>query len=153
MFGRLATCATAFLLLFASQVSAEAVEPYAVSKARVSGLCKNESSQVAKNRKWQSFAGCEPFAINGDRSLFFAQLHLTCTKRPRYVKVRLARLLPDGKKDTTGTTTWVLGKDAPLIWEGTTWWESNTRNPIVAQFKVVGGKCVSDQRQIKWWMP
>jgi hypothetical protein len=67
--------------------------------------------------------------------------------------MRLARLNADGSKDTTGTNTWVLGKDAPLIWEGTTWWESNTRRPIVAQFKVVGGKCVSDERQIKWWMP
>jgi hypothetical protein len=136
-----------------SPATGQPVMPFAADKAKTSGLCKAEADQAYKSGKWTTFAGCEPFTIGGARSLFFAQLHLTCTKRPRWVKIRLARLLPDGKKDTTGTNTWTLGKDAPLKWQGTMWWESKTKHPIVAQFKVGGGKCVSNERQFKWWTP
>jgi hypothetical protein len=127
-------------------------QPYAVAAAKKSGLCKNTDPQTYKSKQWTTFAGCEPFVIGGDRSLFFAQLRLKCTKRPKYVKMRLARQTPIGL-DTTGTNTWVLGKNAPLNWSGTMWWESKTKHPIVAQFKVVGGSCVSQERQFKWWTP
>jgi hypothetical protein len=142
-------------LLFAivSPVSAVSTAPYAVAAAKTSGLCKATEPQSYKSGKWTTFAGCEPFDVGGPRSLFFAQLHLDCEKRPRWVKIRLARLLPDGTKDTTGTNTWTLGPDAPIKWQGTTWWESKTKHPIVAQFKVGGGKCVSSERQLKWWTP
>jgi hypothetical protein len=153
MRGRIATCVIAFLFLFGSQVQASATEPYVVSIAKKSGLCKNENTQNYKTSKWTTFRGCEPFALGGDRSLFFAQLHLTCTKPPKYVKIRIARLLPNGKRDTTGTTTWVLGKGTPKTWQGATYWELKTDHPVVAQFKVGGGKCYSNQRQFKWWQP
>jgi len=150
--GRLATCATAFTLLFATQVSAEGAEPYVVATAKKSGLCKNEANQKV-NGKWQTFKDCEPFVLGGERSLFFVQLHINCEKRPKYVKLRLARLLPDGKKDTTGTTTFSFTPETTKDWQGTMWWEAKTKHPIVAQYKVVGGKCYSDQRQVKWWQP
>jgi hypothetical protein len=133
-------------------VIGKGLEPYAVAQAKTSGLCKNTDQQSYKQGKWTTFAGCEPLDLGGDRSLFFAQLRLVCEKRPKYVKMRLARQTPDGL-NTTGTNTWVMGKNAPLNWSGTMWWESNTRHPIVAQFKVVGGKCVSNERQLKWWQP
>jgi hypothetical protein len=152
MRGRIATCATAFTLLFALQVSADATEPYVVTTAKKSGLCKVESDQRVTG-KWQTFKDCEPFVLGGDRSLFFAQLHINCTERPKYVKLRIARLKPDGTKDTTGTTTWSFTKDTTKDWQGIMWWESKTTYPIVAQYKVVGGKCYSDQRQFKWWQP
>jgi hypothetical protein len=139
-------------VLLAAPVVALDAQPYAVATAKTSGLCKNTDAQSYKPGKWTTFAGCEPFALGGDRSMFFAQLRLVCDKQPRYVKMRLARLTADGL-NTTGTNTWVLGKNAPLNWSGTTWWESNTKHPIVAQFKVVGGKCVSNERQFKWWQP
>jgi hypothetical protein len=142
----------AVLVLIASPVIGKGLEPYAVAKAKTSGLCKNTDTQAYKPGKWTTFAGCEPLALGGDRSLFFAQLRLVCEKRPKYVKMRLARQTPDGL-NTTGTNTWVMGKNAPLNWSGTMWWESNTKHPIVAQFKVVGGKCVSNERQFKWWQP
>ena len=151
MLGRIATCATAFTLLFATQVSAEGAEPYIVPMAKKSGLCKVTSDQSVTG-KWQTFKDCEPFVLGGERSLFFVQLHINCTKRPKYVKLRLARLTPDGK-DTTGTTTFSFTPDTTKDWQGTMWWESKTTYPIVAQYKVVGGKCYSDQRQIKWWQP
>jgi hypothetical protein len=127
-------------------------QPYAVAAAKKSGFCKNTDPQSYKQKKWTTFAGCEPFVIGGDRSMFFAQLRLKCTKRPKYVKMRLARQTPEGL-NTTGTNTWVMGKNAPLNWSGTMWWESKTKHPIVAQFKVVGGSCVSQERQFKWWTP
>lgn len=139
-------------LLLVNPVGALDAQPYGVAAAKNSGLCKNTDNQSYKSKKWTTFAGCEPFALGGDRSMFFAQLRLECTKPPRYVKMRLARLTPDGM-DTTGTNTWVLGESAPLSWSGTIWWESKTAYPIVAQFKVVGGKCVSNERQFKWWQP
>jgi hypothetical protein len=142
----------AVLVLIASPVIGKGLEPYAVAQAKTSGLCKNTGPQAYKPGKWTTFAGCEPFALGGDRSLFFAQLRLVCEKRPKYVKMRLARQQPDGL-NTTGTNTWVMGKNAPLNWSGTMWWESKTKHPIVAQFKVVGGKCVSNERQFKWWQP
>jgi hypothetical protein len=142
----------AVLVLIASPVIGKGLEPYAVAQAKTSGLCKNTDQQAYKSGKWTTFAGCEPLALGGNRSLFFAQLRLVCEKRPKYVKMRLARQQPDGL-NTTGTNTWVMGKNAPLNWSGTMWWESNTRHPIVAQFKVVGGKCVSNERQFKWWQP
>jgi len=143
----------AVLVLIASPVVGQGTQPYAAAQAKTSGLCKATDNQSYKSGKWTTFAGCEPFEIGGARSLFFAQLHLDCEKRPKWVKIRLARLLPDGSKDTTGTNTWTLGPDAPPKWQGSTWWESKTKYPMVAQFKVGGGKCISNERQFKWWTP
>lgn len=142
----------AVLVLIASPVIGKGLEPYAVAAAKTSGLCKSTDPQSYKSGKWTTFAGCEPFAIGGPRSLFFAQLRLVCSKQPKYVKMRIARQTPKGL-DTTGTTTWVMGKNAPKNWSGTMWWELKTTHPIVAQFKVVGGSCVSQERQFKWWTP
>jgi hypothetical protein len=145
----------AISLLVSSPVTSQAVSvepPYVVAKAKESGLQKSEDHQKASG-KWQTFKGIDPFVLDGDRSLFFAQLHLTCTKIPKYVKIRIARLLENGKRDTTGTTTWVLGKGTPKTWQGTTYWELKTKHPIVAQFKVGGGNCYSPERQFKWWQP
>jgi hypothetical protein len=151
---KMLTIAIAVSALLSSSVASKAslAEPYVVAKAKVSGLQKSEKRQ-GTNGKWQTFSGIKPFKLNGKRSLFFAQLHLTCTKPPKYVKIRIARLLPNGKRDTTGTTTWVLGKGTPKTWQGTTYWQLTTKHPIIAQYKVGGGKCYSPQRQFKWWQP
>jgi hypothetical protein len=149
---RIATCAIALSLVFTSQVHAEAAQPYIVATAKKSGICKVESDQRVTG-KWQTFKNCDPFVLGGERSLFFVQLHINCEKRPKYVKLRLARLKPDGTKDTTGTTTFSFTKETTRDWQGTMWWEAKTNYPIVAQYKVVGGKCYSDQRQFKWWQP
>jgi hypothetical protein len=136
----------------AAPVAANDTQPYVAAAAKKSGLCKNTERQTYKPGKWTTFQGCKPFELNGDRSLFFAQLRLKCTKRPKYVKMRLARHSPKGL-DTTGTNTWTIGKTGPKNWSGSMWWEIKTKHPIVAQFKVVGGSCVSQDRQFKWWQP
>ena len=148
---RVAMCAIALAVLLTQTAFANTVEPYLTSNAKKSGLQKNTKDQKVTG-KWQNFGGLKPFKLNGNRALFFAQLHLNCTKRPKYVKIRLVRIQP-GKNDTTGTTTWSFTKDTTKDWQGTTWWESRTKRPIVAQFKVIGGNCYSDQRQLKWWQP
>ncbi len=150
---RLAAIIVMSVLMITAPVVADDNTPYVTAKAKVSGLCKNTETQTYKPYKWTTFQGCEPFDLGGSRSLFFAQLHLTCTKPPKYVKMRFARLLPDGKRDTTGTTTWVLGKGTPKTWQGSTYWEMKTKHPIVAQFKVGGGNCNSPERQFKYWTP
>lgn len=117
-----------------------------------SGIHKSTSTQRVKPYKWTNFKG-GGFKLGGPRALFFAQLHLTCTEKPKFVKIRLARHHKNGSLDTTGTDTWVLGTDMPNIWQGTIWWESKTKYPITAQFYVAGGKCSSPERQFKWWRP
>lgn len=123
-----------------------------IATTKKSGLCKDTTKQTARQMVWTSFAGCEPYKLNGKRSLFFAQLHLTCKKKPRWVKIRLARLTPSGI-DSTGTNTWVMGSRSPVKWQGAIVWESKTKYPMIAQFKYGGGSCVSTQRQFKWWQP
>lgn len=144
--------ALALVLIGATQVTADDLEPYVARESQHSKYQKSESDQRASS-KWQSFGDIAPFQLNGDRSLFFAQLHLKCSKKPRYAKIRLARLLPNGRLDTTGTNTWVLGKNASQTPILSLWWESKTTYPITAQFKVVGGSCVSTERQFKFWQP
>jgi len=145
-------CALILSLVTASEAKADTAAPYLVSTAKKSGYCKSTRDEFITG-KWQNFGGCQPFKLNGKRSLFFAQLHIDCTKRPKYVKIRIARLLPDGTKDTTGTTTWSFTKNTTKNWQGATYWESKTKYPMIAQYKVVGGQCYSDQRQFKWWQP
>lgn len=131
--------------------TADELQPY-ITGTKKSKFQKVEYNQYASNG-WQSFAGIRPYQLNGKRALFFAQLHLRCTKQPNSVKIRLARIHADGSLDTTGTNTWVMGKNAPKTFQGSLWWESLTKYPITAQFKVNGGKCVSTQRQLKFWQP
>lgn len=121
-------------------------------KIKKAGLHKNEVRQYITVNKWTDFQG-GGFTLNGKRTLFFAQLHLTCSKAPKYVKIRLARHHKNGSLDTTGTNTWIMGKKFPRTWQGSLWWESRTWHPITAQFYVSGGKCFSPQRQFKYWQP
>lgn len=86
------------------------------------------------------------------RALFFAHVRVTCTKKPRYVKLRFVRYGVDGR-DTTGTNTWVLGAASPKKWTISHSWTINTRDPVGVEVKIVGGNCVSTERQLKAWVP
>ena len=90
------------------------------------------------------------------RTLYCSKVHLNFTgkKKSRYVKIRLARVLPNGKLDTTGTTTWTLGKSAPKKWQGSMCWSIDTDYPVRAQVKIGGsGSYTSTLRQFKAWSP
>jgi FtsP/CotA-like multicopper oxidase with cupredoxin domain len=131
--------------------------PSQASKADQSGYKKSESNQALKtNGKWQTleFSGSNAWALNGDRTLWSAQAHVYCKKKPKYIKMRLARVKPGGSLDTTGTTTWTLGKNSTTKWQGSFLWATLSKYPMVVQIKVKGGKgCYSPLREFKYWQP
>lgn len=131
--------------------------PAHANAADSSGIKKSTSTQGLKtNGKWQtlSFEGSDAWELNGNRTLWSAQAHVYCSKKPKYIKMRLARVLPNGKYDTTGTTTWVTGKNSTSKWHGSFLWATNSKYPMIVQIKVKGGKgCYSPTREFKYWQP
>ncbi len=120
-----------------------------------SGLKKSESKQVLKtNNKWQTlkFKGDNAWKLNGDRTLWSVQAHVYCKKKPKYIKMRLARVKPNGKLDTTGTNTW--SAISTKKWQGSLLWATRSNYPVIVQIKLNGGKkCYSPSRQFKYWQP
>ena len=120
---------------------------------------KSTETQWIKGNKWTTldFNGKSKIKkLDKNRALYCTQVgfHFTKANKPKYVKVRFARILPDGSKDTTGTNTWVLGKNAPLAWHGSTCWSISTKHPVTVQVKVGGSKKYeSHLRQFKAWSP
>ncbi len=146
-----------FRKLVAVSISTALVLMLASSQADAgaSKLKKDESTVSLRTNKWTDipFKQGNAFKLNGERTLWVAQLHMKCKKKPRYVKMRLARKLPNGKLDTTGTTTYVYPKGIK-VWHGTLLWETKSKYPITVQYKIMGGsKCTSSSRQFKWWQP
>jgi hypothetical protein len=123
----------------------------------VDGIKKDSNTVALKIGKWQDvpFSKGNAFTLNGERTLWVAQLHMSCKKAPKYVKMRFARHLPNGKIDSTGTNTWMLnGKKPKKSWQGSLVWESNSTHPMTVQYKIMGGKgCKSSSRQFKYWQP
>jgi len=123
--------------------------------AGASKLKKDESTVSLRTNKWTNipFSSGNSFTLNGERTLWVAQLHMKCKKKPRYVKMRLARNLPNGKLDTTGTNTYAYPKGIK-VWNGTLLWETKSKHPMTVQYKIMGGGgCTSSNRQFKWWQP
>lgn len=127
------------------------------SMAGVSSLKKDTSTVGLRIGKWTDvpFDGSNSFTLNGERTLWAAQLHIRCDKAPKYIKMRFARHLPNGKLDTTGTNTWMTNKKFPYkSWQGSLLWETKSDYPMTVQYKIMGGSgCSSDSRQFKWWQP
>jgi hypothetical protein len=121
------------------------------------GIKKDTKTVTLKIGKWRDvpFNGNNAFTLNGERTLWVAQLHMSCRKAPKYIKMRFARHLPNGKIDSTGTNTWMLnGKKPKKSWQGSLMWESNSTHPMTVQYKIMGGKgCKSNSRQFKYWQP
>ena len=120
-----------------------------------SGMKKSETKQALKtNNTWQTlrFDGKDAWKLNGDRTLWSAQAHVHCSKTPKYIKLRLARVKPNGKLDTTGTNTW--SAIATKKWQGSMLWATYSTYPVIVQIKLHGGKnCYSPSRQFKYWQP
>lgn len=135
---------TLILMLSSSQADAGA-----------SKLKKDESTVSLRMNKWTDvpFSSGNSFTLNGKRTLWVAQLHVKCNKKPRYIKMRLARHLPSGKLDTTATTVYTYPKGIKT-WQGTLLWETRSKHPMTVQYKIMGGGgCTSSSRQFKWWQP
>lgn len=120
---------------------------------------KDESVQRLKANKWQTlkFDGKgKKIKGNGNRSLWCIQANVNVEgKAPQYVKLRFVRHLPNGKKDTTGTSTWVVGKTGMNVFYESTCWEFKSNYPVSAQIKVMGKSkyYYSSMRQFKMWTP
>ena len=141
----------AFILLFLFSFTNPVI-------AKNTYVWKSTTAQEIPRNKWTTlkFDGKSKMKPYGSRSIYCTQVHLTFgKKKPKWVKVRIARVLPSGKLDTTGTNTWVLGKNSPKKWQGATCWAINPKYPVVAQVKYGGGpKTVkSSLRQFKSWNP
>lgn len=94
------------------------------------------------------------------RTLFCAKVHVTMPKKdsnnPAYIKVRFARHRNDGTLDTTGTNTWVIGKNyKDKTFHASLCWTIDTKYRVTAQVRVVGNlnSYVSELRQFKAWSP
>lgn len=119
---------------------------------------KTESAQSIPNNKWVTLQFPEGSAmpIKSGRALYSVQVRIDCQgkAKPRYVKIRLSRIKPDGKRDTTATNTWVWTKRGPSVFYASHLWQINARHPVEAQIKIVGGAChVVTTRQFKQWQP
>ena len=93
-------------------------------------------------------------AINA-RGLYSIQVAIPCKgTKPDWIRLRLARVLPDGRLDTTGTNTWVIGQKAPQTLWLSHLWQINAHRPVKAQIKIHGGSCsYMTTRQFKLWIP
>ena len=123
-------------------------------------MWQSYENQSIKTGKWvtmQFKKNRTDIVKNGKgRTLYCSKVHLNFIgkKNPKYVKLRLARVLPNGKLDTTGTNTWVLGKSSPKKWQGSMCWSIDTEYPVRAQIKIGGkGSYTSTLRQFKAWSP
>ena len=119
---------------------------------------KTEETQWIKANGWKTlkFDGKTSISkMKRSRALYCTQVGLKLPeKRPSYIKIRFARVLPDGTLDTTATNTWVLNKKAPDTWHGSICWPISTKHPVKVQIKIKGsGSYESHLRQFKAWSP
>lgn len=134
------------------------VYPQSVT-ASESRLLKDTSVQKIPEGRWTNlqFDGRSTVRnAKGTRALYCTQVHLDIEKtKPKYVKIRFARHVPGKKLDTTGTNTWVIGKNGPRVFHGSMCWAIKTKYPVSVQVKVVGksSSWASPQRQLKLWAP
>ena len=126
-------------------------------------LKESKSRQVIHTNTWAnlSFAGSDSLKRKKNyRTLFCAKVHIVMPKKdssnPTYLKLRFARHLPNGTLDTTGTNTWVIGKNfTGATFHASVCWTMDTKYSVTAQVKLVGGASsyVSNLRQFKAWSP
>ena len=118
---------------------------------------KSTNPQWIQANKWTTLDFDNKKAItklDRNRALYCAQVGLKYKKKPKYVKMRFARLLPNDSKDTTATNTWVMGKNSPKTFHGSMCWSISTKYPVVVQVKIGGtGQYQSHLRQFKAWSP
>ena len=144
------------LLTIAFLISTNAVHAGNVNSSK---RYKDTSVQKIKANKWQDlkFDGkAKRIKGNGNRSLWCIQANVSMKgKNPYYIKIRFARHLPNGKIDTTGTSTWVVGNNGMKSFYESTCWQFNSNYPVSAQIKVMGKSkyYYSNMRQFKMWTP
>lgn len=118
---------------------------------------KSTKHQTIKRGKWTTleFKGDNAIRGNGQRSLFCYQVGVDTKgkKKPKYVKVRLARL--KSPLDTTATNYYPVPSKPASELVFSNCWEIETNSPVIVQIRITGGskKYTSDIRQFKMWTP
>ena len=118
---------------------------------------KSTNHQTIKRGKWTTleFKGNNALAGNGQRSLFCYQVGIDTKgkKKPKYVKVRLARL--KSPLDTTATNYYPVPAKPSSELVFSNCWEIETNSPVIVQVRITGGSktYISDVRQFKMWTP
>jgi hypothetical protein len=119
---------------------------------------KTEKNQTIKKGKWTTinFNGKTSIKGNGERSLFCYQVVINTKgkKKPKYVKVRLARV-KSGKDDTTATNTYFFTGKPGSKFVASQCWTIFTKHPVVVQVRISGGspRYTTDITQFKMWTP
>ncbi len=119
---------------------------------------KTEQNQTLKKNKWVTlnFNGKTSIQGNGERSLFCYQVVIDTKgkKKPKYVKVRLTRIVP-GPNDTTATNTYFFTDKPGSKFVASQCWTIFTKHPVVVQVRVTGGSATynTDISQFKMWTP
>ena len=147
------------ILLVAGLIATLTASPTTAKSGKETIVWKDSSNQVIPQNKWTNLTFNGKTSIKQTkktRALYCTQLHLATGKnKPRYVKMRFARQMPNGSLDTTATNTWKIGKGGPKVFHGSMCWSISTPYPVAVQVKVVGGQrsWVSTERQVKVWSP
>jgi hypothetical protein len=119
---------------------------------------KTEQNQTLKKNKWVTlnFNGKTSIQGNGERSLFCYQVVINTKgkKKPKYVKVRLTRIVP-GPNDSTATNTYFFTDKPGSKFVASQCWTIFTKHPVVVQVRVTGGSATynTDISQFKMWTP
>jgi hypothetical protein len=119
---------------------------------------KSTKDQIIKRNSWTTlnFNGKTSIKGNGERSLFCYQVVINTTgkKKPKYVKVRLARA-KSGKDDTTATNTYFFSGKPSKRFVASQCWTILTNHPVVVQVRISGGSSSykTDISQFKMWTP
>jgi hypothetical protein len=119
---------------------------------------KSTKDQTIKRNSWTTlnFNGKTSIQGNGQRSLFCYQVVIKTDgkKKPKYVKVRLARE-KSGKDDTTATNTYFFSGKPSKRFVASQCWTILTNQPVVVQVRIIGGSSSykTDISQFKMWTP
>lgn len=119
---------------------------------------KTTKDQTIKRNNWTTlnFNGKTSIKGNGERSLFCYQVVIKTKgkKKPKYVKVRLARV-KSGKDDTTATNTYFFTSKPGSKFVASQCWNIVTKHPVVLQVRISGGSKThtTDIAQFKMWTP
>jgi hypothetical protein len=144
-------------LIVAVLVAASLVAASTARASTESPQWKTERPQ-AVGGKWTTLTFDEGSAMPArtGRALYSVQVRIDCTgkTKPKYIKIRLSRIKPDGSRDTTGTNTWVWTKRGPNVFYASHLWQIKATHPTEAQIRIVGGNCKTvTTRQFKLWQP
>jgi hypothetical protein len=119
---------------------------------------KSTQGQTIPKGKWVTldFNGKKSIKGNGSRSLFCYQVGIDTSgkKKPKYIKIRLTRIVP-GPNDTTATNTYFITDKPGSEFVGSNCWTIFTKHPVSVQVRITGGSSSyrSDVRQFKMWTP